>query len=68
MEVTVEKIPKPSKQLVLVWVVAAWMELQKRAEMIMRSFKLCGISNNLHDSEDKFLRCANYATDDLKEP
>ncbi len=62
------KIPKPSKQLVLNWVVAAWRELQKRPELIRRSFKVCGISNDLDGDEDELVRCSKYISEDLKEP
>lgn len=60
------KIPKSSKQQVLDWIVIAWRELQERPELIRQSFKVCGISNNLDGSEDKYVRCDNYISEDLK--
>ena len=63
----VEKIPKPSKKLVLDWVVAAWRELQERPELIKRSFKVCGISNNFDGTEDKLVRCTKYISEELQD-
>ena len=40
----------PSKQLVLKWVKKAWQEIP--AELVIRSFKSCGISNALDGTED----------------
>ena len=38
-----EKIPKPLKQQVVDWVVKTWRELQEREDLIVKSFKVCGI-------------------------
>ena len=40
----------PSKELVLQWVNKAWQEIP--AELVIRSFKSCGISNALDGTED----------------
>ena len=40
----------PSKELVLLWVNKAWQEIP--AELVIRSFKSCGISNALDGTED----------------
>ena len=40
----------PSKELVLKWVKKAWQEIP--AELVIRSFKSCGISNALDGTED----------------
>ena len=40
----------PSKVLVLQWVNKAWQEIP--AELVIRSFKSCGISNALDGTED----------------
>ena len=40
----------PSRNLVLRWVHEAWREIP--AEMVMKSFKSCGISNALDGTED----------------
>ena len=50
---------KALKQQVLDWIVIAWRKLQERPELIRPSFKVCGISNNLDGSEDKYVRCDN---------
>ena len=57
---------KTSKQLVLHWFVAAWRELEERPELIRRSFKVCGISNNLDGTEDKLVRC-KYISEELQD-
>ena len=40
----------PSKELVLKWVKKAWQEIP--AELVIRSFKSCSISNALDGTED----------------
>jgi len=40
----------PSKELVLQWINKAWQEIP--AEMVVKSFKSCGISNALDGTED----------------
>ena len=40
----------PSKELLLLWVNKAWQEIP--AELVIRSFKSCGISNALDGTED----------------
>ena len=40
----------PSKELLLLWVNNAWQEIP--AELVIRSFKSCGISNALDGTED----------------
>ena len=40
----------PTRNLVLQWVHEAWQEIP--AEMVMKSFKTCGISNALDGTED----------------
>ena len=40
----------PTKNLVLRWVNEAWREIP--AEMVMKSFRTCGISNALDGTED----------------
>ena len=40
----------PSRNLVLRWVHEAWQEIP--AEMVIKSFKTCGISNALDGTED----------------
>ena len=40
----------PSKELVLKWVKKAWQEIP--AELVIRLFKSCGISNALDGTED----------------
>ena len=40
----------PSKELVLQWVNKAWQEIP--AELVIKSFKSCGISNALDGTED----------------
>ena len=61
-----EKIPKPTKQQVVDWVVKAWHELQKRQKPIVKSFKVCGISSCLDGSEDKLVRCGQYITEQMQ--
>ena len=41
----------PNKELVLQWVNKAWQEIP--AELVIRSFKSCGISNALDGTEDE---------------
>ena len=41
----------PSKELVLQWVNKAWQEIP--TELVIRSFKSCGISNALDGTEDE---------------
>ena len=43
----------PSKELALQWINTAWQEIP--AEMVMKSFKSCGISNALDGTEDDAL-------------
>ena len=40
----------PTRNLVLRWVHEAWQEIP--AQMVMKSFKTCGISNALDGTED----------------
>lgn len=40
----------PSRNLVLHWVKQAWCDIPE--EMVRRSFRVCGISNTLHGTED----------------
>ena len=40
----------PSRNLVLRWVHGAWREIP--VEMVVKSFKTCGISNSLDGTED----------------
>lgn len=47
---TQKSFERPTKQLVASWVVAAWNRVPK--ELIEKSFKVCGISNNLNGSEE----------------
>ena len=60
----------PSKELVLQWVNKAWQEIH--AELVIRSFKSCGISNALDGTEDDAVyeeesesRDVLYADDEL---
>ena len=57
---TLATIPKPSKQQVVDWVVAAWRDLQQRPELVKNSFKVCGISNALDGSEEGMVRYGEY--------
>jgi len=41
----------PSKELVLQWIQKAWQEIP--ADLIVNSFKCCGISNALDGTEDE---------------
>lgn len=41
---------RPTKQMVANWVVAAWNRVPK--ELVEKSFKVCGISNNLNGLEE----------------
>lgn len=43
------KIPKPTKQQLVDWVVEAWKLIPE--EVVVKSFKVCGISNALDGSE-----------------
>lgn len=43
-------VPRPTKQLVVNWVLAAWNNVSR--DIVTNSFKVCGISNNLNGSEE----------------
>ena len=45
-----ERIERPSKEMVLRWIDRAWREIP--VDLIMRSFKSCGINNALDGIED----------------
>jgi hypothetical protein len=45
----------PSMEVYLQWIVDAWEQLPK--ELIIKSFKGCGLTNALDGSEDKMIRC-----------
>ena len=55
------KIPAPSKQTMVDWVCAAWLELAENVKMVKKSFLVTGISNALGGYEDHLVR-----NDDLK--
>ena len=62
---TLATIPKPSKQQVVDWIVAAWRELWQRPELVQKSFKVCGISDALDGSEDEMVQCGKYISETL---
>ena len=41
------KIPAPSKQLMVDWIIAAWLELAQKVDAVKKSFLVTGISNAL---------------------
>ena len=45
---------QPTRQQVIEWISQAWYEIQD--EIIIKSFKKCGISNTLDESEDSEIR------------
>ena len=55
------KIPAPSKQTMVEWVCAAWLELAKTVNMAKKLFLVTGISNALGNYEDHLV-----GIDDLK--
>ncbi len=54
------KIPAPSKQTVVDWIVTAWLELAKNVEAVKKSFLVTGISNALGGHEDELVRNDDY--------
>ena len=46
-------LKKPSYSLICQWILEAWDDIS--AEMIIKSFKKCGISNKLDGTEDDLL-------------
>lgn len=51
-------IPSPSKIDIVNWIVRANSILNTRADGVQKSFKVCGIGNDLDGSENGIIRCA----------
>jgi hypothetical protein len=62
-ESTNGRIKAASKQTILDWVVNAMDELNKKSTMIIKSFKVCGISVNLSGTENALIRNAEQLND-----
>uniref|UniRef100_A0A0K0DZW9 HTH CENPB-type domain-containing protein n=1 Tax=Strongyloides stercoralis TaxID=6248 RepID=A0A0K0DZW9_STRER len=50
-----ENMKRPSMNIYLQWIVDAWEELSR--ELIIKSFKGCGLTNALDGSDDKEIHC-----------
>jgi len=55
---TISKIPAPTKQHIIDWVADASDHMQ--ADIIKRSFKVCGISQHLNGHEDQMIHNDEY--------
>ena len=53
-----QKVPTPTKQSVVEWVIEANDYLASNAAMVSKSFKVCGISNALDGTENDLIHCA----------
>jgi hypothetical protein len=51
----------PTKKLLIDWIVTAWNELD--ISMIVKSFKSCGLTNNLDGTEDEQIHCFKVGHD-----
>ncbi len=49
------KIAAPSKQTMVDWITAAWLELARNVDVVKKSFLVTGISNALGGYEDKLV-------------
>ena len=54
---SLSKLATPSKQLVCDWISAGLNYLQMKEEMVDKSFLVCGITNALDGSENRFIHC-----------
>ena len=52
-----DRVKAPTKQFIVDWLVAAWSYIEGKPELVVRSFKACGISNKLGGSKDSLVRC-----------
>lgn len=52
-----ERVKSATKETVVNWLVSAVNSLIEKPVMVRKSFKVCGISNNLNGSEDSEIRC-----------
>ena len=52
-----ERVKSATKETVVNWLVSAVNSLIEKPDMVRKSFKVCGISNNLNGSEDSEIRC-----------
>ncbi len=50
------KIPAPLKQMMVDWIVTAWLELAQKVDAVKKSFLVTGISNALGGYEDELVR------------
>ena len=50
------KIPAPSKQTMVEWIVTAWLEMAQKVDAVKKSFLVTGISNALGGYKDELAR------------
>ncbi|KAI2796665.1 hypothetical protein BLOT_015676 [Blomia tropicalis] len=48
----------PPKEKILSWIIGAWNKISP--ELIQKSFKACGISNEVNGSEDDLIHCSKH--------
>ena len=71
----VSEAPAPTKDDVVDWIIRANALLDSQPQCVTKSFKVCGISNNLDGSENALVHCAKelpaftipYGNDDSDE-
>ena len=71
----VSEVPTMTKDNAVDWIVRAHVLLDSQPECVAKSFKVCGISNNLDGSENALVHCAKklpaftilYGNDDSDE-
>ena len=54
----VREAPAPTKDNIEEWIVRANAQLDSQPQCVAKSFKVCGISNNLDGSENALIHCA----------
>ncbi|MEW8548669.1 MAG: hypothetical protein AB2693_34645 [Candidatus Thiodiazotropha sp.] len=65
-----ERLKAADKATVLSWIVDAVSSLKEKKEIVQKSFKVCGITNNMNGSEDSLIRsdsvlCSDSPADDV---